>query len=193
MNVANLYVIADLDNMQVVGNVDEADIGRVKVGQAVNFTVDAYPDEVFRGEVTQVRLNPTTESNVVTYEVVVGAQNPDHKLIPGLTANLTIYVLREENVLLLPAKAFTFEPKDGQVAPPVDDKDEKVVWIAKGDSISPAIVTTGQSNGIKTEILSGLTEGARVATGYVSAAPGGKPKQGDVSPFAPQPPGRKKK
>ncbi len=88
MNVANLYTIADLDNMQVIGNVDEADIGRVKVGQDVTFSVDAYPDDLFEGKVTQVRLNPTTESNVTTYEVVVAAANPEHKLIPGLTANL---------------------------------------------------------------------------------------------------------
>lgn len=111
MNVANLYTIADLDNMQVIGNVDEADIGQVKVGQAVTFSVDAYSDELFEGHVTQVRLNPTTESNVVTYEVVVAAPNPEHKLIPGLTANLTIYVMREKDVLLLPTKAFTFQPE----------------------------------------------------------------------------------
>lgn len=111
MNVANLYTIADLDNMQVIGNVDEADIGQVKVGQSVTFSVDAYSDELFEGHVTQVRLNPTTESNVVTYEVVVAAPNPDHKLIPGLTANLTIYVMRQTDALLLPTKAFTFEPE----------------------------------------------------------------------------------
>ena len=93
MNVANLYVIADLENMQVVGNVDEADIGQVKVGQHVTFTVDAYTDDTFNGTVTQVRLNPTTTSNVVTYEVIVDAPNPELKLIPGMTANLTIYTL----------------------------------------------------------------------------------------------------
>ena len=100
MNVANLYTIADLDNMQIIGNVDEADIGSVKPGQRVTFSVDAYPDDLFEGSVTQVRLSPTTESNVVTYEVVVATANPDHKLIPGLTANLTIYTLSEKDVLL---------------------------------------------------------------------------------------------
>lgn len=83
MNVANLYTIADLDNMQIIGNVDEADIGSVKPGQRVTFSVDAYPDDLFEGSVTQVRLSPTTESNVVTYEVVVATANPDHKLIPA--------------------------------------------------------------------------------------------------------------
>ena len=91
MEVANIFTIADLDNMQVIGDVDEADIGQVKVGQNVTFTVDAYPEDLFSGKVTQVRLNPTTESNVVTYEVVVSTSNADHKLIPGLTANLTIH------------------------------------------------------------------------------------------------------
>lgn len=193
MNVANLYTIADLDNMQVIGNVDEADIGRVKVGQPVTFSVDAYPDELFDGHVSQVRLNPTTESNVVTYEVVVATNNPDHKLIPGLTANLTIYVLREENILLLPAKAFAFEPADGKTAPRPDGNDRRIVWVAQGDSISPVEVTVGQSNGIKTEIISGLTDGSRVAVGYSQTAPDGMVRQGDVSPFAPQPPGKKNK
>ncbi|MDE5807218.1 MAG: efflux RND transporter periplasmic adaptor subunit, partial [Muribaculaceae bacterium] len=104
MNVANLYVIADLDNMQVVGNVDEADIGQVKEGQHVTFTVDAYTDDVFEGRVTQVRLNPTTTSNVVTYEVIVAAPNPEHKLIPGMTANLTIYTLELNDALAVPLK-----------------------------------------------------------------------------------------
>lgn len=203
MNVANLYTIADLDNMQVIGNVDEADIGQVKVGQPVTFSVDAYSDELFQGEVTQVRLNPTTESNVVTYEVVVAAPNPDHKLIPGLTANLTIYVMREQDVLLLPTKAFTFEPeadesgdsKLPQVAGkvPATGEGEKVVWVVEGSKLVPTAVTVGASNGIKTQIVSGLKDGAAVATGYstMAAAPSGD--GGERSPFAPQPPGRKKK
>ena len=111
MNVANLYVIADLDNMQVVGNVDEADIGKVKEGQHVTFTVDAYTDDVFEGRVTQVRLNPTTTSNVVTYEVIVSAANPDHKLIPGMTANLTIYTLELNDIIAVPLKALRFQPE----------------------------------------------------------------------------------
>lgn len=203
MNVANLYTIADLDNMQVIGNVDEADIGQVKVGQPVSFSVDAYSDELFQGEVTQVRLNPTTESNVVTYEVVVAAPNPDHKLIPGLTANLTIYVMREQNVLLLPTKAFTFEPEAdengdsklpqaaGKV--PATGEGEKVVWVVEGSKLVPTAVTVGASNGIKTQIVSGLKDGATVATGYstMAAAPSGD--GAERSPFAPQPPGRNKK
>ena len=206
MNVANLYTIADLDNMQVIGNVDEADIGQVKVGQRVTFTVDAYPDDLFEGTVTQVRLSPTTESNVVTYEVVVGASNPDHKLIPGLTANLTIYVMSEKDVLQLPAGAFNFEPEEypaaknlPQPGQPVDRSklaaDEKSVWVLEGDKLVNKVVRIGAGNGIKTSILSGLKAGELVATGYDDAPVG---KSGDMasdkqSPFAPQPPGRNKK
>lgn len=206
MNVANLYTIADLDNMQVIGNVDEADIGQVKVGQRVTFTVDAYPDDLFEGTVTQVRLSPTTESNVVTYEVVVGASNPDHKLIPGLTANLTIYVMSEKDVLQLPAGAFNFEPEEypeaknlPQPGQPIDRSklaaDEKSVWVLEGDKLVNKVVRIGAGNGIKTSILSGLKAGELVATGYDDAPVG---KSGDMasdkqSPFAPQPPGRNKK
>lgn len=202
MNVANLYTIADLDNMQVIGNVDEADIGRVKVGQPVSFTVDAYPDDRFQGEVTQVRLNPTTESNVVTYEVVVASANPDHKLIPGLTANLTIYVLKEENVLLLPAKAFSFKPEeydnDKNLPQPQGtsenlnlESDQKCVWVVKEDKLIPTVVTLGQSNGIKAQIISGISENEKVATGYNVSAH--ENENFERSPFAPGPPNRNKK
>lgn len=204
MNVANLYTIADLDNMQVIGNVDEADIGRVKVGQNVTFTVDAYPDDTFQGQVTQVRLNPTTESNVVTYEVVVAASNPDHKLIPGLTANLTIYVIQADDLLLLPAQAFHFDPEElpesdklPQPAGTVDLKsltpDQKCVWVVDGDKLLPTVVTTGLSNGIRTQILSGVSEGATIATGYSESVSGQEGPAAQRSPFAPTPPGRKKK
>lgn len=206
MNVANLYTIADLDNMQVIGDVDEADIGQVKVGQAVTFSVDAYPDDLFHGQITQVRLNPTTESNVVTYEVVVAAPNPDHKLIPGLTANLTIYVMQEENILLLPSQAFAFEPQmpDGDSGLPhstisLPDKsaleaNEKIVWVLTQDgTLTPKVVITGASNGIKTQILEGIAEGDKVATDYNVTADAQDKPDGERSPFAPQPPGSKKK
>ena len=152
---------------------------------------------------TQVRLNPTTESNVVTYEVVVAAKNPEHKLIPGLTANLTIYTLSDEDVLLLPASAFNFQPEadtdsklpqpEGSAADLKLARNQKCVWAVKGDRLVPTAVTIGKSNGIKTEILGGIEDGAIVATGYdvMAEAPSGKPDQ--QSPFAPQPPGRKKK
>jgi len=194
MSVANLYTIADLDNMQVIGDVDEADIGRVKVGQPVTFSVDAYADELFEGKVTQVRLNPTTESNVVTYEVVVAAANPEHKLIPGLTANLTIYVMREQDVLLLPNKAFTFEPRDDAQPRPETGKNQKCVWTVSNGNLTPVAVTVGASNGLKTQILDGLTEGAAIAVDYTSGqSAADAPADGEVSPFAPRPPGGNKK
>lgn len=203
MNVANLYTIADLDNMQVIGNVDEADIGQVKVGQAVTFSVDAYSDELFEGHVTQVRLNPTTESNVVTYEVVVAAPNPEHKLIPGLTANLTIYVMREKDVLLLPTKAFTFQPEsndDKNLPQPQGsatdiklEKNQKCVWVVNDGLLIPTAVTTGASNGMKTEVTGGISDGTVVAVDYTAAMPAGIKPNDEQSPFAPQPPGRNKK
>lgn len=205
MNVANLYTIADLDNMQVIGNVDEADIGQVKVGQAVTFSVDAYSDELFEGHVTQVRLNPTVESNVVTYEVVVAAPNPDHKLIPGLTANLIIYTMREDNVLLLPTKAFMFTPQindddnlpkpDGDAGKLVLGDGQKCVWVVKDGRLVPTVVIVGASNGLKTVIRGGLSDDDTVASGYsVSAgSQAGERSEGERSPFAPQPPGRNKK
>lgn len=206
MNVANLYTIADLDNMQIVGNVDEADIGQVKVGQKVTFSVDAYPDDVFEGKVTQVRLSPTTESNVVTYEVIVGTANPDHKLIPGLTANLTIYTMSETDVLLLPANAMTFEPENypdaknlPQPGQTIDKSklsaDERGIWVVEGNSLVNKIVKIGMTNGIKTSVVSGLKEGDVVAVGYDTAAEvmSQDDSSDKQSPFAPQPPGKNKK
>ncbi len=203
MSVANLYTIADLDHMQVIGNVDEADIGQVKMGQRVTFSVDAYPDDTFEGEVTQVRLSPTTESNVVTYEVVVSADNPDHKLIPGLTANLTIYVTEQNNALTLPAQAFNFEPQqpeEGSNLPPVEQEkqpaklaeDEKRVWVLASGKLSPRVVKVGESNGVTFTITSGLKEGEVVALAYseeATQAPAGN--GGTQSPFAPKRPGKK--
>lgn len=204
MNVANLYTIADLDNMQVIGNVDEADIGQVKMGQRVTFSVDAYPDDLFEGLVTQVRLNPTTESNVVTYEVVVNAPNPEHKLIPGLTANLTIYVMSENNVLLLPAKAFAFTPEDHpdaenlpQPGEPLSasalDGGKRAVWVVEGNRLVQKAVATGASNGLQTVITGGLSEGQTVATGYNAMARQGGGDESTQSPFAPPRPGGNKK
>jgi HlyD family secretion protein len=116
-NTPTLFTIAqDLTKMQVVANVDEADIGQVSDGQKVNFTVDAFPDDVFEGKITQVRLEPTTNSNVVTYSVVIDAPNPDLKLKPGLTASITVIVNEADDVLTIPAKALRFEPDSSLLA-----------------------------------------------------------------------------
>ena len=194
MNVANLYVIADLENMRVVGNVDEADIGQVKMGQHVTFTVDAYPNDIFEGTVTQVRLNPTTTSNVVTYEVIVNAPNPDLKLIPGMTANLTIYTLELENVLAVPLKALKFEPlpvdeEAGLPRPvPLQEQSTASVWVERGDEIVETPVELGLSNNIYQQILSGLKEDDKIAIQYVEKTPESKARQQE-NPFMPKPPG----
>lgn len=191
---------ADLDNMQVIADVDEADIGQVKVGQRVTFSVDAYPDDVFNGKVTQVRLNPTEESNVITYEVVVSADNADHKLIPGLTANITIYTAESQNALIVPASALKFSPKDiddeslPQKAQDAPADAKAVVWTVRGDKLYPVAVTTGTNNGVNVEIVSGLKKGDVVAVDYsadMAAQQAGGSEES--SPFAPKHPGQKKK
>lgn len=203
MNVANLFTIADLDHMQVIGNVDEADIGQVKVNQYVTFTVDAFPDQTFSGSVTQVRLSPTTENNVVTYEVVVSAENPDHKLIPGLTANLTIHTMNYPDVLLLPVKAFAFQPQTAKaykslpqpadsVTVPQPGENQKCVWVVKEGKLIPTLVTIGESNGIMTRIDAGVDAGTKIAVGYSTSSQMPATQDGEQSPFAPRPPGKKK-
>lgn len=199
MNVANLYVIADLDHMQVVGSVDEADIGQVKVGQNVTFTVDAYPDDTFKGTVTQVRINPTTTNNVVTYEVIVGAENPDHKLIPGMTANLSIYTLNLQNIFAVPLKALKFEPmsdkEKGLPEPvPLKGEPEASVWVVRDGKLVQTSVTLGLANNVSREVTSGLKKGDKVALQYneVTGDPAGVNKA-QSSPFMPKPPGGGKK
>ena len=193
-----LFTIAkDLADMQVIADVDEADIGQVKEGQNVTFTVDAYPDDVFNGTVQQVRLEATTTSNVVTYEVVITAPNPDLKLKPGLTANVTINTLEEKNVLAVPTKALRFNPDPemlkglGIEVNGIADESEKIVWVKSGNSISPKAVTTDHTSGDKTGITSGLTDGEEVVIGLTAEAPK-KMETTERSPFAPGPRGGKK-
>lgn len=205
MNVANLYVIADLENMRVIGDVDEADIGEVKVGQNVTFTVDAYPQDEFRGVVTQVRLNPTTESNVVTYEVVVDTPNPDQKLIPGLTANLTIYTVEQRDVTIVPTAALRFEPQefpDAKGLPAFDPELAKApmaqgegrLWVLSDNQLKPVYVQVGESGAANTQIINGIDPGATVAIDYdAMSAMTVSESDAERSPFAPGPPNRKKK
>ncbi|MBD5245343.1 MAG: efflux RND transporter periplasmic adaptor subunit [Barnesiella sp.] len=199
MNVANLYVIADLDNMQVVGNVDEADIGQVKVGQHVTFTVDAYTKDVFSGTVTQVRLNPTTTSNVVTYEVIVAAPNPDQKLIPGMTANLTIYTLELNDVLAVPLKALRFKPMEGNKEKglpepqPLDKPAKNSLWVERDGKLIQTEVELGVSNGVQQQITSGLKQGDKVALQYNVISGSESEKKAEENPFMPKPPGANRK
>lgn len=195
-----LFTIAqDLTNMQVVANVDEADIGDVKEGERVSFTVDAYPDDTFEGEVKQVRQEATTSNNVVTYEVVVSAPNADLKLKPGLTANVTIYTAERKGVLSVPSKALRFTPQKETVGKMkiVDVANAKnKVWTIEGNSIVAHKVNIGMTDGTNTQIVGGIAEGTKVVTGL--NVMGGEEKmpmeaQGEKSPFAPGPPGKNKR
>lgn len=195
-----LFTIAqDLTNMQVVADVDEADIGDVKEGERVTFTVDAYPDDTFEGEVKQVRQETTTTNNVVTYEVVISAPNADLKLKPGLTANVTIYTAERKGVLSVPSKALRFTPQKETVGKMkiVDVANAKnKVWTIEGNSIVAHKVNIGMTDGTNTQIVGGIAEGTKVVTGLnVMGGEEEKPMeaQGESSPFAPGPPGKNKK
>ena len=174
-NTPELFTIAkDLTNMQVVADVDEADIGAVKEGDRVTFTVDAYPDDTFEGTVKQVRLQATTTNNVVTYEVVISAQNADLKLKPGLTANVTIYTQERTGVLAVANKALRFTPtketvgKDMKI---VDCKGKNKVWTLDGKTLTAHPVSIGQTDGMHTEITKGLKAGQQIVTEIVVNTP----------------------
>ena len=197
-----LFTIAqDLTNMQVVANVDEADIGDVKEGERVSFTVDAYPDDTFEGTVKQVRQEATTTNNVVTYEVVISAPNADLKLKPGLTANVTIYTAERKGVLSVPSKALRFTPQKETVGKMkiVDQTGnaKNKIWTIEGNSIVAHKVNIGMTDGTNTQILNGISAGVKVVTGF--NVTGGEQDDaqanagGEKSPFAPGPPGKNKK
>ena len=163
-----LFTIArDLTDMQVVANVDEADIGNVRDGQRVTFTVDAFPDDTFEGRVKQVRQQGEEESNVVTYEVVISAPNNDLKLKPQLTANVNIYTEEIENVVSVPAKALRFSPSKEMMNDGEKIKDcnaTNKLWIKEANILKAYPVKTGITNGIRTQILEGVKEGTAVIT-----------------------------
>ena len=190
-NTPELFNIAqDLTDMRVIADIDEADIGGVKEGQRVTFTVDAFPDDKFEGQVTQVRQEATTTSNVVTYEVVISAPNKDLKLKPGLTANVTIYTLEKNQVLAVPSKALRFMPNEALLK-----KGEKIedieapfkIWTLEGGTFKAHKVETGITNGILTEITSGLSENTEGLVDFNIS--GGEKAQGQqaANPFMPRP------
>lgn len=194
-----LFTIAkDLKDMRVIANVDEADIGGVKVGQRVTFTVDAYPNDTFEGAVTQVRQEATTTNNVVTYEVVISAPNQDLKLKPGLTANVNIYTEEIKNVLSVPSKALRYTPEKetvgGRKIQDVTNAKNKV-WTLEGNTLVAHKVTVGSTDGVHTQILGGIKNGAKVITGIATpeADDSDDANDGTQSPFAPGPRGSKKK
>ena len=191
-NTPELFTIAqDLTDMRVIADIDEADIGGVSDGQRVTFTVDAFPDDQFEGQVTQVRQQATTESNVVTYEVVISAPNNDLKLKPGLTANVTIYTLEKNGVLAVQSKALRFMPVEAILSEgqKIEDVEAPVkVWTLEGNTFKAHAVQTGITNGLLTEILGGIGEGTEVLTGF-SMTGGDAPQGGDQAsnPFMPRP------
>ena len=205
-------IAADLTQMQVVTDVDEADIAGIEEGQRATFTVDAYPNDTFEGVVTQIRLgqagssssssSTTSSTTVVTYEVVIAAHNPDLKLKPRLTANVTIYTLDRKNVLSVPARALRFTPEK----PLIGDKDivkdcesEYKLWTREGNTFTAHPVEIGISNGINTEIISGVNEGTVVITeaaignmsGGSNAPDSSQQANKEQSPFMPSRPGKK--
>lgn len=203
-----LFTIArDLKKMQVEADVDEADIGGVVEGQRVGFTVDAYQGETFMGTVSQVRLDPTVTSNVVTYTVVIEAENPELKLKPGLTATISIYTLELKDVLTIEAKAVNFQPnmellmqyfdqEEITMEPPSDrpkppSDDVNIVWTKSSNGIKPTEVKLGASDGINVQVLEGVSQGDELVYGLKTVSNGGLDEvESSGSPFMPKPPGR---
>ncbi len=196
-----LFTIAhDLTDMRVIADVDEADIGEVREGQRVSFTVDTYPDDTFEGIVTQVRQQGEEESNVVTYEVVISAPNKDLKLKPKLTANVNIFTKEVHNVLSVPSKALHFTPAKETI-----NKGEKIkdcnglnkVWKKEGNVLKAYPVKVGMTNGIRTQILGGISQGAVIITGSKAKTDideeADADGDGERSPFAPGPRGKNNK
>lgn len=190
-----LFKIArDLTDMRVIADVDEADIGDVKEGQRVTFTVDAFPDDTFEGQVTQVRQEATTESNVVTYEVVISAPNDDLKLKPGLTANVVIFTMEAKDVLAVPSKALRFTPREAMLNSDetITDTDAKEkVWVKEGSNLKAVAVETGMTNGTLTQITKGLKPGTHVLTEVTAMQPEAEGEQQNSNPFMPKPRSKK--
>ncbi len=184
-NTPTMFIIAnDLTQMQVEADVDEADIGKVSEGQRVDFTVDAYPDMVFDGVVTQIRLQPVESSNVITYTVVITAPNPDMSLMPGMTASVSFYPITKDETLLLPARALNVTISNDEIKTyantnpevTIDEATlntssdrERLVWLRKGNTISQQKVELGNTDEANYEIISGLNEGDEVLTAFEPA------------------------
>jgi HlyD family secretion protein len=175
MSTPVLFTIAqDITEMNISADVSEADIGQVRAGQVVEFTVDAYPDEVFHGRVTQVRKSPTTTQNVVTYQTIISVKNRAEKLFPGMTADVSILVARRANAVEIPNAALRFVPPQGasfEQSPPTGlQHNEQVVYLlaSGGKKLRPVVIKTGISDGVDTEVLEGVTAGAALVTSSAS-------------------------
>jgi HlyD family secretion protein len=191
MSTPVLFTVAqDITKMTISAAVSEADIGQVRDGQTVDFTVDAFPDEVFHGTVTQVRKAPTTTQNVVTYETIISVDNPQEKLFPGMTADVSILVSEQKGVLKIPNTALRYTPPDNaafeQTPPRKLDRNQRLIYTtsANGTKLKPLIVKTGITDGVDTEIVDGLSQGTPVVTSTLS---GGAKSSGFGSPPPPAP------
>jgi HlyD family secretion protein len=194
LSTPTLFSIAkDLTKMQVQASVDEADIGNVKKGQRVVFTVDAFPNDTFSGTVKEIRLRPSVSSNVVTYTTIVDAPNAELKLKPGMTASITIYTKEVNNVLMVSAQALSFQPdslvrmKYAIAGGPREGK--SFVWLKKDSSLVLQPVVTGMTDETKVQIVSGITEADEVVISYqVTNQQKAGSSNGTSSPFMPKPP-----
>ena len=171
MSTPVLFTVAqDITKMNITADISEADIGQVRVGQEVEFGVDAFPNEVFHGKVSQVRKSPTTTQNVVTYQTIIAVSNPDQKLFPGMTADVSILVQQRNGVLKVPNAALRYSPPENakfSAAPPRQlARAQQLAYVLQADNTTlvPRIVHTGATDGIETEILDGLAGAERVVT-----------------------------
>ncbi len=178
MNTPVLFTVAkDITKMNITADISEADIGQVKTGQEVEFGVDAFPNEVFHGKVTQVRKSPTTTQNVVTYQTIITVDNPEQKLFPGMTADVSILVQQRNKVLQVPNSALRYSPPDTAkfaTDPPKKlERAEQLAYVLDSDNMTlePKIVHTGATDGVNTEILDGLSEGQHVVTATAAGGP----------------------
>jgi len=180
MSTPVLFTVAqDISKMYLKADVSEADIGQVREGQPVDFAVDAFPDDLFHGTVTQVRKSPTSTQNVVSYQTIISVNNPEQKLFPGMTADVSILVADRENAIKVPNTALRYTPPDNAlyVDPPIKglQRNRRLIYTlsADGTKLKPVIVKTGISDGVYTEIVEGLGEDAQVVTSTVSEHPNG--------------------
>ena len=180
MSTPVLFTVAqDITKMNIKADVSEADIGQVRNSQPVDFNVDAFPDDVFHGTVTQVRKSPTTTQNVVTYQVIISVDNPGQKLFPGMTADVSILVAERENALKIPNMALRFTPPDGakfEQNPPASlERNQRLIYSPGADpaKLKPLVVKAGITDGVNTEVLDGLADGSAVVTSSSSGMTAG--------------------
>jgi len=216
LNAPTLFVIAkDLTKMQVRAAVDEADIGDVKSGQNVSFTVDAFPNDIFKGTVKEILLHAKTTSNVVTYTTLINVDNSDLKLKPGMTANINIYTEEDNHAFIIPSKALTFKPDSiaskkytirmvNEINADLNKKNfhkrdnsrklstgntaftKSYVWIKTGDTLTQKRITTSINDDVNVKVIDGLSDKDDVITNVRTGNMENNSVQSQRSPFMPQ-------